>query len=395
MMMTNDELEYLCTQKALCDIKANLERDVLKVAMDKSVERAGLIASEIKYLQKARTKLPSYYEALCIIPSIGFEQCSSEQTSETKQVGGDLCIDLTCGLGVDTLRFSKQFNRVIALERDPMMAQIARVNFARMGVRNVEVICSSAEEFIASCSLKADLIYADPDRRGEKGKKQVVLEDCSPNMLELDQKLRQISRRIMIKCSPLFDVEQAFRLFGAEACVEVVSLGGECKEVVIEYGENVKESRLKVNAIGIDNEVFSYCLKTETKPCSDAEQLDIQSIKYVILPDVALQKSRCAVSFYSAQKGAYIETNNSCVLCESEPERPFGKVFRVERMEKFNPKALKKEFKARGIKKIEIIKRNFDLSAEQIISQLGVKHGGLNKVIFTKLGGLRCVIFVE
>ncbi len=144
--MNLSELEYLCSESAQREINQYKDCDPIKVAMNKHIKHPALIATQIKYLQRARIKLPSYYAAECIIPERGFEQCSSELCASVKELSGDLCIDLTCGLGVDTLHFSSRFKRVIALERDPVMAQLARVNFKRLGVNNIEVINRMTED---------------------------------------------------------------------------------------------------------------------------------------------------------------------------------------------------------------------------------------------------------
>jgi hypothetical protein len=51
-------------------------------------------------------------------------------------------------------------------------------------------------------------------------------------MVALYPALGRITERVAIKNSPLFDIEEAFRLFG-DCTVEVLSLAGECKEVNI------------------------------------------------------------------------------------------------------------------------------------------------------------------
>ena len=80
--------------------------------------------------------------------------------------------------------------------------------------------------------LRFDWIYADPDRRSDKGRKLVRLEDCSPDIVALKPRLKQVSGRLCVKNSPLFDVGEALRLF-PDSRVEVLSLGDECKEVVV------------------------------------------------------------------------------------------------------------------------------------------------------------------
>lgn len=153
-----------------------------------------LIATQVKYLQRARTKLPSYYEARCIIPPLAFEQASSEACAARKSCKGESVLDLTCGLGVDALYLSKHFAQVITLERDEVLADIARENFQRLGADNIQVIRSSAEEFLATTLQRFDWIYADPDRRNAQGRKLVRLEDCSPNVIALQPEIQRVAK---------------------------------------------------------------------------------------------------------------------------------------------------------------------------------------------------------
>jgi len=62
-------------------------------------------------------------------------------------------LDLTCGLGADALFLSRRFRRVVTLERDATLARIAAENFARLGAGNIEVVCSSAEEYLTQEGL--------------------------------------------------------------------------------------------------------------------------------------------------------------------------------------------------------------------------------------------------
>ena len=157
-------------------------------------------------------------------------------------------MELTCGLGIDAMAFASRFSRVVTLERDEQLANVVRHNLKLLGINNVEVITTTAEEYVANCTEHFDWVYADPDRRSAEGRKMVCMEDCSPDMLQLMPRLRQIASRVAIKLSPLFDCEEAFRLL-SPAEVEIVSLGGECKEVNI-YTEAEKNT-LRIAPIGM------------------------------------------------------------------------------------------------------------------------------------------------
>ena len=195
-------------------IEENIDRDPLRIALDRKLPHAAAVASEVKYLQRARKKLPSYFAARCIIPQRAFEQSSSEETAAHKQGKGARCLDLTCGLGVDSFYLSKRFDRVVTIERDEVLAEIARENFRRLGATNIEVLCASAEEVVASIDEQFDMIYADPDRRSSDGRRQVLIECCSPDVGAMLPRLQQLTPHIVIKNSPLFDVAEAERIFG-------------------------------------------------------------------------------------------------------------------------------------------------------------------------------------
>ena len=134
--MTHEEVDWLLREESRQTVLKYLDERPERLALRLGGGGA-LLATQLKYLQRARTKLPSYYRARCILPPLAFEQASSEAVAAEKRYGGALCIDLTCGLGVDSAHFSKSFDRVIAVERDPVTARVAAVNFSQLGISNI------------------------------------------------------------------------------------------------------------------------------------------------------------------------------------------------------------------------------------------------------------------
>ena len=231
-VITSEEYTLLLTGEVQRAIAAARDRDPIEVAKDRRVPHARLVATQVKYLARAAQKLPSYAAAQCILPPLAFEQASSEACAAHKRIGGDTVLDLTCGLGVDAFFLSRRFGRVVTLERNDVLARVAAENFSRLGATNIEVVNTSAEEYLRRDGLHFDWIYADPDRRSAEGRKLVRLEDCSPDIIALKPLLDRVSGRLCIKNSPLFDIGEALRLF-PDSRVEVVSLDGECKEVLV------------------------------------------------------------------------------------------------------------------------------------------------------------------
>lgn len=144
-MLTHEEYRLLCTTEVREAILGNRDRDPLRVAMDRSIPESRLVATQLKYLERARTKLPAYAEACCILPPRAFEQASSEACAAHKPIEGDRVLDLTCGLGVDARALAARFREVVTLERNEVLAEVARENFRRLGVENVTVVTTTAE----------------------------------------------------------------------------------------------------------------------------------------------------------------------------------------------------------------------------------------------------------
>ena len=382
--MTREELSILLLPEVQQAIDENIARDAVQVALDGRIPHAREVATQVKYLQRARTKLPRLYEARAIIPARAFEQSSSEECAAAKRLTGGTLLDLTCGLGMDSIAFSTHFERVVALERDEVLADVVRENLRRLDIDNVKVITTSAEEYVAACEEHFDWIYADPDRRTAEGRRVVRLEDCSPDMVALWPALRRITERVAIKNSPLFDVEEAFRLFG-ECGVEVISLGGECKEVNI-YADG-REPQLAAEAVGRGREEY---LRREIVDMPSEGEFAAEEYGWLIIPDVALQKARLAQ--HSLRTKADIWGNNSFAFARTEPEGVLGRVERIERIEKFDIKRLKRELKGRGV---DIILRDFPLSVDDIRRRTGSRSGNEVRLALTRVRGESYVVYLE
>ena len=146
--MSGEELDILRLQEVRQAIEENIERDPLRVALDSRIPHAREVATQVKYLQRARQKLRRMYEARCILPQRAFEQASSEQTAAAKRLSGGRLLDLTCGLGIDSTAMAERFESVVAIERDQVLAEVVRENLRRQGIDNVEVVTASAEEYV-------------------------------------------------------------------------------------------------------------------------------------------------------------------------------------------------------------------------------------------------------
>ena len=375
-MFTAEDLNTLLKEEVRRAIDQNIDRAPTAVALDGRVPFASAVATQVKRLQRAASKLPSYYAVRAVLPPRAYEQSSSEECAARKRLAGDAVIDLTCGLGVDAVALSRRFRRVVTIERDEVLAAVARHNMRLLGVENVEVVCGSAEEYVAHCEEHFDWCFADPDRRGERGEKLVRLEDCSPDVVGLMPVLRRVAERVCIKCSPLFDTAEAERLFG-ECSVETVSMGGECKEVNI-YIDGATPVRA-AEAVGVGRFEIEASRVGESGPILPPPTLD--GYNYVTLPDVSLQHARLTIAAFAGVADLF--SSSGVAFSVERPEGVLGRTFAIGEVLPFEPKRLKKRFK--GLR-IDILRRDFPLSNAEIAARLGVREGGAAQWCFTRVG---------
>ena len=383
--MTREEIEILLHDEVRTAIEENIERDPMRIALDRSIPHAREVATQVKYLQRARTKLPALYSARCIIPQRAFEQSSSEQCAAAKRIEGESLLDLTCGLGIDAMSFARKFKRVVAIERDEVLAEVVRENLRRLNIANIEVVTSSAEDYLASCKEHFDWVYADPDRRTAEGRRVVCLEDCSPNMIDLWPTIKRVSKRVAIKNSPLFDVDEAFRLFG-DCSVEVISLGGECKEVMIYVDGSTP--RLAAEAVGAGR--YEVSREEALKATLSSHDFAAEEYRYLIIPDVALQKARLTAS--ALQGKADIWSNNSFGFARQRPEGVLGRILPINGIEEYDSKALRRKMKGQGV---DIIMRDFPTSLDEVRRKCGLRSGNAHRIALTRIGGKCYTIWLE
>jgi 16S rRNA G966 N2-methylase RsmD len=198
------------------------------------------IVQQILGRRKTRKKLPSWYKTSGVVypPTINLEQCSSEATACYKQsLVGELTpvpsvvADVTGGFGVDSFFLSKSISDVHYVEPDATLFEIARHNHRQLGVTILHHN-TSAEQFLNQMPENVDLLYLDPSRRDVHAKRVFKLSDCTPDVTTLQKKIFEKCHWVLIKTSPLLDLQQGLREIRSVRYVHVVAVDNECKELL-------------------------------------------------------------------------------------------------------------------------------------------------------------------
>ncbi len=147
-------------------------------------------------------------EGIVFPPQLNLEQSSSEKTALYKSeiLSGNTFIDLTSGFGIDAYYLSQNFDDITLIEQNTELLEIVEHNWNILG-RRAKFINRKLEDFLAENKENFDVIYLDPARRDQNKNKVFLLEDLSPNILEIQKKLQSISSLVVIKLSPLIDLK--------------------------------------------------------------------------------------------------------------------------------------------------------------------------------------------
>ena len=231
-------------QEHICDDTARL---ILNRSKWPEIDMDLAVAS-IECRRKLKNKVQEWHDhpGLVFPVRLSAEQCSSSATAKYKAelaasiAGSQMRLaDLTGGLGVDSWFFSKYASHVLYNDMQETLCKAAKHNFKELdakniNVSNIEIQADSSDLDKLLSGFKPDIVFMDPARRGEGGKKVFLIEDCTPDVLTLRKDIFSHTRHILIKLSPMADISMVCSRLGPTCReVHVVAYGGECKELLI------------------------------------------------------------------------------------------------------------------------------------------------------------------
>ena len=354
-----------------------------------------LAVTTLEVRRKLRTKVPEWYA----VPSLVYpfrlsgEQCSSSETAryKAKVCGSSLRIaDLTGGMGVDAWAFAQVAEEVLYNEMQVELARATELNFRELGVENVRFRNARVEPGKVREVLdgfEPDVIFLDPARRAEDGRKVFLIEECQPDVLGLLPELFEASRYVLLKLSPMADITMACKRLGDHVKeVHVVAAGGECKELLflldrdwegtpatfIVEGGAVMEipdgpSTTSTGSATGSGTVGSLVISTGAKRSGEI---------FLFEPGKALLKAG-AFDLPCTRFGlTKLGQHTHLYVGEAVPEelRPFGKVFEVLEVLPLNNRTMKEAGKRWP--QAEVTARNVPMTSDLLRKKLGCASGG-------------------
>ena len=359
-----------------------------------------LAVSCIQSRRKLKDKVHDWYmnPELIFPVSLSAEQCSSTATGIYKaelalNIAGNIpfrLADLTGGLGVDSWYFSQKASQVWYHEMQEKLCTAAKHNFQKLNaenifVRNLISTPETIEEIISDA--RPDIVYMDPARRGEGGKKVFLIEECTPDVLTLKEQIFKHCRHILIKLSPMADITMVCSRLGS-ACreVHVVAYGGECKELLIwmdrEWNREYSITAVEISRLAslARNDGIATLSSKDTPLSSQATSLSSRAQSrdlFLFEPGKALMKAGFfdLIRDYFGIEKMGVSTHYYLTDDESKVDdlKKFGKVYSIISIQPLD----KRTIKAAGAAyhRAEVTARNIPMDTETFRKKLGVTSG--------------------
>ncbi len=344
------------------------------------------MAEQLACRQKAVKKLPTLSQHNLLYTPLALEQSSGERTAAYKAslMSGKRALDASGGLGVDTMFLARRFLEVVYCERDLLLCAVVEHNLKASGINNVPIKNGDSISLLAEYPDNSfDWIYVDPARR-EEGRRSIVLEAASPDVVACHNLLLQKAQKLCIKASPALEISGLKKRLPALQTIVVVSVDRECKEMLLllERGYH-PDGPVQVKAVCLNADSDEI---TEVAGGSgDAPKVVAVAVKnYLYEPDPAIIKARLSAVLARDAGLQFVNKSVDYLTADRKIEAFPGRTFRVVECIPYKPKSFRAFLERHAITGASIQRRDFPLSAEELRSTYRLRESERAFLFFTK-----------
>ena len=367
-------------------INANLETDLHSLLLKKSpfseVSMQEMV-QQIKGKKVAHRKFPFLLkENIVFPPNLNLEQASSQSTAEFKadNLNGKKFLDLTCGFGIDAYFLSQNFGEITLVEKNPELLDLVKHNWKILN-KTATFVNENLEHFLAKNSESFDVIYLDPARRDSEKNKKFLLEDLSPNLLEIQDQLLEISSQIIIKLSPLIDISYLISVLKNVAKIQIIAVRNEVKELIVFLEKARKGDDVEISCINLESDDAEFAFQFKEEKTAVSAFSEPQQFLYI--PNNAVLKSGAFNLVSQFFNGKKLHPNTHFYTSDKRIERFPGRILEINMIDS---KHIRKG------EKYNIISKNYPLSPDEIKKKYKILDGGNCYLIFTQTQNRKIIL---
>ncbi|MEV8530291.1 methyltransferase domain-containing protein [Streptomyces sp. NPDC051211] len=277
--------------------------------------------------------------------------------------------DLCCGIGGDAIALARAGIRVLAVDRDPLTADVARANAEALGLEGLIEVREADVTEVGTDGY--DAVFLDPARRGGRGR-TFDPEAYSPPLSWAVQAAHR-ARYAAIKIAPGIPHEAV----PAEAEAEWISDQGDVKEAVLWFGTAPGAVRATLLP-----GPHSLCPEV---PLPDPEPGPVG--RYLYEPDGAVIRAHLVAEVAAALDGRLIDPTIAYITADELRPTPYATAYEITDVLPFNLKKLKALLREREVGVLTVKKRGSAIEPEELRRKVKPQGRNAATVILTRVAG--------
>jgi SAM-dependent methyltransferase len=347
-----------------------------RLRRDHPAELVSAALGQARLRQRAAAKFPAEdAEAMFFTPH-GVEQSTratvaTYRAGRLRELGVTSVADLCCGIGGDAIALARAGIRVLAVDRDPLTAAVARANADALGLAGlIEVREADVTEVDTS---PYDAVFVDPARRSGRGR--VFDPEAYSPPLSWAVGAASKARIAALKIAPGVPHEA----IPAAAEAEWISDGGDVKEAVLWFGTGGQGS---VRATLLPG---PRVLRGRGLPDPEVRAVG----RYLYEPDGAVIRAHLVAEVAAELDGGLVDETIAYVTADQLRPTPYASAYEITDQLPFSVKKLKALLRERGVGVLTVKKRGSAVEPEELRRKVLPKtHGSESVTVFlTRVAG--------
>ncbi|MFE6287560.1 methyltransferase domain-containing protein [Streptomyces sp. NPDC057877] len=284
------------------------------------------------------------------------------------ELGVGSVADLCCGIGGDAIAMARAGIRVLAVDRDPLTAAVARANAEVLGLDGLIEVREADVTDVDVASY--DAVFVDPARRGGRGR----IFDPEAYSPPLSWAVRAAERapHAALKVAPGIPHDAV----PATAEAEWISDGGDVKEAVLWFG--TRPGAVRATLLPGPRTLLGRGLPDpEVRPVG----------RYLYEPDGAVIRAHLVAEVAAELDGGLLDPTIAYITADTARPTPYATAYEITDHLPFNLKKLKALLRERQVGTLTVKKRGSAVEPEELRRKVKPQGPNSATVFLTRVAG--------
>ncbi|MEU1704502.1 methyltransferase domain-containing protein [Streptomyces sp. NPDC005706] len=345
-----------------------------RLRRDHPAELVSAALGQARLRQRAVVKFGAEDAARMFFTPNGVEQSTrasvaAYRAERMRGLGVISVADLCCGIGGDAIALARAGIRVLAVDRDPLTAAVARANAEALGLSGLIEVREADVTDVDTDGC--DAVFVDPARRGGRGRVFDPEAYSPPLSWAVGAALK--APRAALKIAPGIPHEA----IPAEAEAEWISDGGDVKEAVLWFGT------------GAPGTVRATLLPgPRSLPGRGLPDPEVRSVgRYLYEPDGAVIRAHLVAEVAEEVGGGLVDPTIAYVTADALRPTPYATAYEITDRLPFNVKKLKALLREREVGILTVKKRGSAVEPEELRRKVKPQGPHSATVFLTRVAG--------